>query len=230
MSCCGSRPAGAVFPPSAGPFPSAAPWLCSSAGNGASRGPPGCGWWPWPAGRWCGPVAGAWPDCPCRRPRCSSPPPPPPWALAAAMGMVAFERDLSGYGFGLRQVAALVAAAGVALATVPVAWAAVDGDWDTPDSDFTRTLSFMEDGEVTARAGRSACCGWAAPRCCRSPGTGWVTACPTDCRPTERRGSPSAGPPPRIRRPRWWPRLCAWPPTVAPNGWGGSSGPSACAT
>ncbi len=72
-------------------------------------------------------------------------------ALAAAMGMVAFERDLSGYGFGLRQVAALVAAAGVALATVPVAWAAVDGDWDTPDSDFTRTLSFMEDGEVTAR-------------------------------------------------------------------------------
>jgi GT2 family glycosyltransferase len=71
-------------------------------------------------------------------------------ALAAAMGMVAFERDLSGYGFGIRQVAALVAATGVALATIPVAVAAVDGDWDTPDSDFTRTLAFMEEEEVTA--------------------------------------------------------------------------------
>lgn len=69
-------------------------------------------------------------------------------ALAAALGMVAFERDLSGYGFGFRQLAALVAAAGVALATVPVAVAAVDGDWDTPDSDFTRTLAFMEEDEV----------------------------------------------------------------------------------
>jgi hypothetical protein len=70
-------------------------------------------------------------------------------ALAAAMGMVAFERDLSGYGFGLRQVASLVAAGGVALATVPVAVAAVDGDWDVPESDFTRTLSFLQDDEVT---------------------------------------------------------------------------------
>jgi len=69
-------------------------------------------------------------------------------ALAAALGVVAFERDLSGYGFGLRQVASLIAAGGVVLATVPVAVTAVDGDWGVPDSDFTRTLSFMEDGEV----------------------------------------------------------------------------------
>lgn len=69
-------------------------------------------------------------------------------ALAAALGMVAFERDLSGYGFGLRQVASLVAAGGVLLATVPVAVTAIDGDWGVPDSDFTRTLSFLEDEEV----------------------------------------------------------------------------------
>jgi GT2 family glycosyltransferase len=71
-------------------------------------------------------------------------------ALAAALGMVAFERDLSGYGFGLRQVASLIAAGGVILATVPVAVTAIDGDWGVPDSDFTRTLSFMDDDEVTA--------------------------------------------------------------------------------
>jgi GT2 family glycosyltransferase len=71
-------------------------------------------------------------------------------ALAAALGMVAFERDLSGYGFGLRQVASLIAAGAVVVATVPVAVTAIDGDWGVPDSDFTRTLSFMEDDEVAA--------------------------------------------------------------------------------
>ena len=69
-------------------------------------------------------------------------------ALAAALGMVAFERDLRGYRFGLRQVASLVAASGVALATVPVAVAAIDGDWDAPDSDFSRTLGFMDGPEL----------------------------------------------------------------------------------
>lgn len=71
-------------------------------------------------------------------------------ALAAALGMVAFERDLSGYGFGLRQVAALVAAGGLVLAAVPVGVAALDGDWNVPESDFTRTLAFMEEEEVAA--------------------------------------------------------------------------------
>jgi hypothetical protein len=64
--------------------------------------------------------------------------------------MVAFERDLSGYGFGLRQVASVIAAGGVLLATIPVAVTATDGDWGVPGSDFTRTLSFMEDDEVAA--------------------------------------------------------------------------------
>lgn len=73
-------------------------------------------------------------------------------ALSAALGMVAFERDLSGYGFGMRQVASLVAAGGLVLATVPVGVAAVDGDWNVPDSDFTRTLAFMQE-EGVAGAG-----------------------------------------------------------------------------
>lgn len=71
-------------------------------------------------------------------------------SLAAALGMVAFERDLSGYGFGVRQVASLIAAGGVLLATVPVTVTAVDGDWGVPDSDFTRTLSFLEENDVAA--------------------------------------------------------------------------------
>lgn len=70
-------------------------------------------------------------------------------ALAAALGMVAFERDLPGYRFGWRQVASLVAAGGVAVATVPVLLGAVDGEWGTPDSDFTRTLAFMKHDEIT---------------------------------------------------------------------------------
>ncbi len=69
-------------------------------------------------------------------------------ALAAALGMVAFERDLLGYQFGLRQVASVAAAGGVVLAAVPVAVAALDGDWDTPDSDFSRTLAFMDATEL----------------------------------------------------------------------------------
>ena len=69
-------------------------------------------------------------------------------ALAGALGMVAFERDLLGYRFGLRQVVSLIAACGIVLAGVPVAVAAVDGDWDTPDSDFSRTMAFMGTEEV----------------------------------------------------------------------------------
>lgn len=69
-------------------------------------------------------------------------------ALAAALGMAAFERDLRGFGFGLRQVTSLVGAAALTLATVPVALAAVAGDWGVPGSDFNRTLTFMSTGEV----------------------------------------------------------------------------------
>lgn len=73
-------------------------------------------------------------------------------ALAAAAGLAAFEHDLPGYRFGWRQVASLVAAGGVAVATVPVLMGAVDGEWGTPGSDFDRTLAFMESDEV-AEAG-----------------------------------------------------------------------------
>lgn len=71
-------------------------------------------------------------------------------ALAGALGMVSFERDLLGYRFGFRQVASLIAACGVVLAVVPVAVASLDGDWDTPDNDFSRTLAFMDTEESRA--------------------------------------------------------------------------------
>lgn len=71
-------------------------------------------------------------------------------ALAGALGMTAFERDLSGYGFGLRQLASLVGAGAVVLAAVPVAASAVAGDWGVPGSDFSRTLAFMGADEVTS--------------------------------------------------------------------------------
>jgi hypothetical protein len=66
-------------------------------------------------------------------------------ALAAAMGVVAFERDLPGYRFGWRQIASGVAAAAIALATLPVLGAAFDGRWDQPAGDHSRALRFLDD-------------------------------------------------------------------------------------
>jgi len=66
-------------------------------------------------------------------------------ALAAALGMVAFEVDLPGYRFGWRHLASTTALAAVLLGTVPVALAAVGGRWGMPDKDFSRQLSWMPD-------------------------------------------------------------------------------------
>lgn len=65
-------------------------------------------------------------------------------ALAAAMGVAAFEVDLPGYRFGWRQIASGVAAAAVALSTVPVLGAAFDGRWQMPAGDHARALSFID--------------------------------------------------------------------------------------
>lgn len=80
-------------------------------------------------------------------------PPPPPdvllapaaaaLVLAAALGLAAFETDLPGYQFGLRQVAVVVAAMAAVITTLPVAAAAVDGRWKLPGSDFAALLSWM---------------------------------------------------------------------------------------
>lgn len=65
-------------------------------------------------------------------------------ALAAAMGVAAFEVDLPGYRFGWRQVASAVAAAAVAVATIPVLGAAFDGRWSMPAGDDARALGFID--------------------------------------------------------------------------------------
>ncbi len=64
-------------------------------------------------------------------------------ALATAMGMAAFEVDLRDYHFGLRQVASVLAAAALVVATVPVLGAVAEGSWGQPRGDFDGTLNFM---------------------------------------------------------------------------------------
>ncbi|MBW3557106.1 MAG: glycosyltransferase [Actinobacteria bacterium] len=80
-------------------------------------------------------------------------PPPPPdvllapaaaaLVLAAVLGVVAFETDLRGYQFGLRQIAFLVAAVAAVSTTLPVVAGALDGRWKTPENDFEDLLSWM---------------------------------------------------------------------------------------
>ena len=65
-------------------------------------------------------------------------------ALATAMGVAAFEVDLPGYRFGWRQVASGVAAAAVALGTIPVLGATFDGRWSMPAGDQRRALGFID--------------------------------------------------------------------------------------
>jgi hypothetical protein len=65
-------------------------------------------------------------------------------ALAAAMGVSAFEIDLPGYRFGWRQIASGVAAAAVVIGIVPVLGAAFDGRWSMPAGDHSRSLTFID--------------------------------------------------------------------------------------
>ena len=67
-------------------------------------------------------------------------------AVAVGLGAAAFERDLSEYRFGWRQVATVVAAGAALVATLPLVAAAGGGRWDLPLSGY---------GEATA---------WLAPR------------------------------------------------------------------
>src|SRR5690606_19307267 len=74
-------------------------------------------------------------------------------ALAAAMGMASFEVDLPDYHFGWRQVASVVAAAGVVVAFLPVLTSAAGGRWDLPERDLSERVSFSsgEAGEGAFR-------------------------------------------------------------------------------
>lgn len=66
-------------------------------------------------------------------------------AMAAALGLVAFQLDLPGYRFGWRQLASVTAAVAVVAATLPIFGGALDGRWDLGDRDFRRTLSWMDE-------------------------------------------------------------------------------------
>jgi GT2 family glycosyltransferase len=70
-------------------------------------------------------------------------------ALAAAMGMAAFEVDLPDYHFGWRQILSVLAGAALVLSALPVIGATVDGRWDMPRGDYARALSFIDtEGEA----------------------------------------------------------------------------------
>lgn len=71
-------------------------------------------------------------------------------ALATAMGVAAFEVDLPGYRFGWRQIASGLAAAAVALATIPVLGASFDGRWSMPGGDHSRALGFVDNERETS--------------------------------------------------------------------------------
>jgi hypothetical protein len=66
-------------------------------------------------------------------------------ALAAAMGVAAFEVDLPGYRFGWRQIASGLAAAAVVVGILPILGASFDGRWSMPAGDHARSLGFIDD-------------------------------------------------------------------------------------
>lgn len=68
-------------------------------------------------------------------------------ALAAALGLSAFEIDLRAYRFGWRQVLSVLAALGVVLGAAPLASGLIDGRWRTPRSDYQTALQELLDDE-----------------------------------------------------------------------------------
>ena len=71
-------------------------------------------------------------------------------ALAAAMSMAAFEVDLPDYHFGWRQVASVLAAAGVLVGALPVLASAMGGRWDLPERDLDEKLAFTVEESAEA--------------------------------------------------------------------------------
>ena len=67
-------------------------------------------------------------------------------ALAAGLGMAAFEIDLPDYHFGWRQIMSLVAAIAFVLALGPALLSSFSGRWGLPRGDFSRSLSFLGEG------------------------------------------------------------------------------------
>jgi hypothetical protein len=74
-------------------------------------------------------------------------------ALAAGLGMAAFEIDLPDYHFGWRQLVSLVAAIAFVGALGPTFTSSFSGRWEAPRGDFNRSLSFL-DGDPSDGASR----------------------------------------------------------------------------
>lgn len=66
-------------------------------------------------------------------------------AVAASLGVAAFEVDLPAYSLGWRQVASVVASAAAALGAIPVVGASLNGRWHMPTSDNAGLLSWMQE-------------------------------------------------------------------------------------
>lgn len=65
-------------------------------------------------------------------------------AIGVAMGVAAFETDLRGFHFGVRQVLAIAAFVAAAAGAVPVLGAMFEGSWYAPRRDYAQLLSWME--------------------------------------------------------------------------------------
>jgi GT2 family glycosyltransferase len=65
-------------------------------------------------------------------------------SVAAGLGILAFEIDLRGYRFGVRQLASIATACLCVAALVPATVAAADGRWEAPHLDVARTLGFLD--------------------------------------------------------------------------------------
>lgn len=65
-------------------------------------------------------------------------------AVAAGLGIAAFEIDLRAYGFGWRQLAAAVAGAAILIGALPTLLDAGNGRWYLPTSGLESTFAFME--------------------------------------------------------------------------------------
>lgn len=68
-------------------------------------------------------------------------------ALAAALGLAAFETDLRAYRFGWRQVLSVAAAVGVLLGALPLAAGLIDGRWHMPDRDYGSAAESLLDDQ-----------------------------------------------------------------------------------
>ena len=66
-------------------------------------------------------------------------------AIGIAMGVVAFETDLRGFDFGVRQVLAIAAVVAAVIGALPVLGAMFDGSWYAPRRGYPQLLSWMEE-------------------------------------------------------------------------------------